>query len=67
MDDGSEKYINTPGDTVVQRGGMHAWRNPSQDKWARYISVLMSAEPAIVNGEALEPALVPLKEPDGPS
>ncbi|KAF8585527.1 hypothetical protein K439DRAFT_1632528 [Ramaria rubella] len=43
-----------PGTVVIQRGTMHAWHNPSTTEWARWISVLIHAEPAIVNGEALE-------------
>ncbi|OBZ78669.1 hypothetical protein A0H81_01063 [Grifola frondosa] len=28
MEDGSETLLQTPGDVVVQRGTLHAWRNP---------------------------------------
>ncbi|KAL1709089.1 hypothetical protein EV121DRAFT_195630 [Schizophyllum commune] len=53
MDDGSETYLNNPGDTVIQRGAMHAWYNPSRDKWARWVSVLMGGAPAVVGGKEL--------------
>ncbi|KAF8960996.1 hypothetical protein BDZ97DRAFT_1266279 [Flammula alnicola] len=29
-EDGTEKHLKNAGDTVVQKGTMHAWRNPSQ-------------------------------------
>lgn len=39
------------GDTVVQRGTMHAWSNESGG-WARLISVMMPAKPVVMgNGE----------------
>lgn len=55
LDDDSETLIENPGDTVVQRGNMHAWRNPGPGI-ARWVSVLVDAEPAVVNGIALEDA-----------
>ncbi|KAI5121260.1 hypothetical protein M0805_002305 [Coniferiporia weirii] len=55
MDDGSETLVENPGDTVVMRGSMHAWRNPGPE-WARWVSVLIDAEPALVDGSALEDA-----------
>jgi len=58
-EDGTEKHLKNPGDTVIQRGTMHAWRNPSNG-WARWVTVLIAAEPAIVKGEALDPAFLPL-------
>ena len=33
------------GDVSVQRGTMHAWRNPSKDKWVRMLYILVPAEP----------------------
>lgn len=55
MEDGTETHIKTAGDSVVMKGGMHAWKNPSPTNWVRWASVLMDAEPAVVNGKALEP------------
>lgn len=55
MEDGSETLIEITGDTVIMKGGMHAWRNPGPN-WARWISVLVDAKPATVNGETLEDA-----------
>lgn len=57
-EDGKETHLSNAGDTVVQKGGMHAWRNPSSDKWARWVTVLIAAEPAVVNGSVLKPAFV---------
>jgi len=51
-DDGSEKLVENPGDTIVQKGNMHAWRNPGPG-WTRWVSVLIDAEPALVNGQPL--------------
>ncbi|KAF4572951.1 hypothetical protein EYR40_003962 [Pleurotus pulmonarius] len=53
-EDGAETHLRNPGDTVVQKGTMHAWRNPGAS-WARWVSVLISAEPAVVNGRVLHP------------
>ncbi|KAJ7103566.1 hypothetical protein B0H15DRAFT_919302 [Mycena belliarum] len=53
MDDGSETHLKNPGDTVIQRGTMHAWRNPST-RWARWMCAVVAAEPAIVGGKVLE-------------
>lgn len=53
-EDGSETRLTNPGDTVVQRGSVHAWKNPGTE-WARWISVLVPAEPVVVNGMTLQP------------
>ena len=53
-EDGAETHLRNPGDTVVQKGTMHAWRNPGAS-WARWVSVLISAEPSVVNGRVLHP------------
>ncbi|KAG7450556.1 uncharacterized protein BT62DRAFT_521802 [Guyanagaster necrorhizus] len=58
MEDGTEKLLDTPGDTVVMKGAMHAWKNPSSTSWARWVTVLLSAEPALINGNTLAPELV---------
>jgi len=46
------------GQVVVQRGTIHAWRNPSTDTPARIAFVLIDATPATVAGEPL-PAILP--------
>jgi hypothetical protein len=50
MEDGSEYLLDRPGDVVIQKGTMHAWRNPGPDV-ARWVAVIVDAEPAVVNGE----------------
>ena len=42
-----------PGDIVIQRGTIHAWRNPSADTPARIAFVLLDATPATVDGAPL--------------
>ena len=43
------------GEVVIQRGTIHAWRNPSVETICRVAFVLVGACPATVGGEALEP------------
>ena len=54
MDDGTMVTLNA-GDTVVQRGTMHKWGNPSSE-WARLTSVMIQAKPAVVGGKKVEAA-----------
>jgi len=56
MEDGTEKLLKNPGDVVIQKGTMHAWKNPSQG-WTRWVTVLIAAEPALVDGKQLSPAV----------
>jgi quercetin dioxygenase-like cupin family protein len=53
LDDGSETHLKNPGDTVVQRGTIHAWRNPGTT-WSRWVTVVIDAKPTIVNGKELQ-------------
>ncbi|KIY64201.1 hypothetical protein CYLTODRAFT_381216 [Cylindrobasidium torrendii FP15055 ss-10] len=55
MEDGSETHLRTPGDSVVMRGGLHAWKNPSQTQWAQWVTVLVSAKPVVIEGKTLDP------------
>ncbi|PSN74354.1 hypothetical protein BS50DRAFT_642640 [Corynespora cassiicola Philippines] len=41
------------GDTAIQRGTMHAWRNNSKTEWARMAFILQETKPVVVNGKAL--------------
>ena len=50
LDDGSETLMQR-GDVAVQRGTMHAWRNPSRTEWSRMQFVLQDVPPIHVNGE----------------
>jgi quercetin dioxygenase-like cupin family protein len=52
--DSGEKKTLKKGDTVIQRGTMHAWRNPSQTEWVRMLSILLPAEPLELNGTTLK-------------
>lgn len=53
LEDGSEYVMDQPGDVLIQRGTMHTWHNPGPE-WVRYITVIVDAESAIVNGKALK-------------
>lgn len=44
-----------PGDTVVQRGGAHLWRNPSADTPCRIIVCMIEAHPVTIGGKPLKP------------
>ncbi|KAH9909373.1 hypothetical protein F4778DRAFT_716485 [Xylariomycetidae sp. FL2044] len=46
--DGGETRLLRRGDLCVQRGTMHAWRNPSPTEWARMMYVLQECEPVVV-------------------
>ncbi|KAH8103463.1 RmlC-like cupin domain-containing protein [Cristinia sonorae] len=47
-----ETVILKEGDTIVQRGTWHEWRNQS-DGWTRIMFVLLAAHPIEVNGNVL--------------
>ena len=51
--DSGEKRVLRPGDLIVQRGTMHAWRNLSDTVWARAVYFLVGAEKVRVKGEEL--------------
>lgn len=51
--DSGETRILGPGDICVQRGTMHAWKNPSDTTWARVVFVLVPSKPLEVNGQKL--------------
>jgi len=55
--DSGEKRLLKRGDVAIQRGTMHAWRNPSKDSWARMMYVLQPCKPLEVAGQRLEEAL----------
>ncbi|KAM3071818.1 hypothetical protein ACMFMG_009675 [Clarireedia jacksonii] len=48
--DSGEKRILKRGDTCVQRGTNHAWRNVSKSSWARMLYVLVDAQPIELDG-----------------
>ena len=52
-----ETRIQRPGDMLIQRATAHAWRNPSEDKWARMVGVMYSSKPVVLkNGTELGPS-----------
>jgi len=55
-DDGTERHLVNPGDAVIQKGTIHAWRNPGNE-WARWATVLIDADAADVDGKILGEAL----------
>lgn len=52
--DSGETQLMKHGDVAVQRGTMHAWRNPSSTEWARMIFVLQDCQPIRVGGQAFK-------------
>ena len=57
LDEGAITRVEA-GSVIVQRGTIHAWRNPSADTPVRVAFVLIDAKPASVDGEPL-PAILP--------
>ncbi len=57
LDDGAITRLEA-GSVIVQRGTIHAWRNPSADTTVRVAFVLIDATPATVDGAPL-PAIMP--------
>ncbi|KAI0125970.1 hypothetical protein BJ170DRAFT_583747 [Xylariales sp. AK1849] len=51
--DSGETRLLKRGDFAVQRGTMHAWRNPSKTEWARMLYFLQDAAPLEVAGKQL--------------
>lgn len=51
--DSGVKRLMGRGDTAIQRGTNHAWRNASETEWARMLYVLQEAAPIEVNGKQL--------------
>lgn len=53
--DGGEKRVMRRGDTCVQRGTNHAWRNCSETQWSRMLYVLTESEEVkLESGERLQ-------------
>ncbi|OQV08101.1 Cupin domain-containing protein [Cladophialophora immunda] len=57
--DSGEVHLMKKGDVAVQRGTMHAWRNPSSTQWARMLFVLLDCQPLEVAGNKLGEVLAP--------
>jgi quercetin dioxygenase-like cupin family protein len=52
--DSGEKRLLKRGDVTIQRGTNHAWRNPSDTKWARMLYALQESQPLLFNGKLLD-------------
>ncbi|KAJ6569275.1 hypothetical protein B0H19DRAFT_1232162 [Mycena capillaripes] len=48
-----ERVILNEGDTVVQRGTMHTWRNETTE-WAKVYFVMLDAKPIEIDGKPLK-------------
>ncbi|EEA20234.1 hypothetical protein EYB25_007763 [Talaromyces marneffei] len=44
LDSGEVRHMKR-GDIIIQRGTMHAWRNPSKTDWARVFFVMQESQP----------------------
>jgi quercetin dioxygenase-like cupin family protein len=52
--DSGERLVLRKHDMVVQRGTMHAWRNPSETQWVRFFAVVQPIVPLVVDGKELQ-------------
>ena len=53
LDSGEVKRMKR-GDVAIQRGTMHAWKNPSETEWARMLFVLQDCQDVWVNGQVFK-------------
>ncbi|KAH7361586.1 hypothetical protein B0T11DRAFT_279211 [Plectosphaerella cucumerina] len=51
--DSGDVQVMHRSDVVVQRGTIHAWRNPSATEWARMFFVLQDCQEITLDGKAL--------------
>ena len=51
--DGGQSIKLFPGDTVVQRGTSHTWRNPSTEAPCLFLAIMIEAVPITVGGKTL--------------
>ncbi|KAH8676285.1 hypothetical protein BX600DRAFT_198492 [Xylariales sp. PMI_506] len=51
--DSGETRLLKRGDIAIQRGTMHAWRNPSKTEWSRMLYFLQESEPIEIRGQKL--------------
>jgi quercetin dioxygenase-like cupin family protein len=52
LDSGEERYLKR-GDVCIQRGTMHAWKNPSQTEWCRMLFVLLPCKEVMIGDKKL--------------
>ncbi|KEF58413.1 uncharacterized protein A1O9_06339 [Exophiala aquamarina CBS 119918] len=57
--DSGEVHLMKKGDVAIQRGTMHAWRNPSSTQWTRMLFVLLDCQALDVGGQKLGESLAP--------
>ncbi len=57
--DSGEVQLMRKGDVAIQRGTMHAWRNPNATSWARMLFVLLDCQPLNIGGDQLGEVLGP--------
>jgi quercetin dioxygenase-like cupin family protein len=50
LDSGETRRMKR-GDVCVQRGTMHAWRNPSETEWCRMVFILQPCKPIEIAGQ----------------
>ncbi|MCJ1313711.1 hypothetical protein MMC25_007390 [Agyrium rufum] len=50
LDSGETKLLKQ-GDVIIQRGVMHAWRNPSETEWARVAFMQLESETLVFGGQ----------------
>lgn len=50
--DSGEKRTLRSGDTCIQRGTNHLWRNTT-DKWVRIAFILLHSKPIVIDGKQL--------------
>lgn len=55
--DSGEVVTLKRGDVAVQRGTMHAWKNPSATAWARMLFVLLDSQPLHIGGNVFKESL----------
>ena len=53
--DGGAVVTLSPGDTIVQRGTSHVWRNPSSDTPARILVCMIESHLVVIDGHELKP------------
>lgn len=63
LDHGPRRLMKR-GDVSIQRGTMHAWRNPSATQWSRMLYVLLEAKPVTVGGAPLKEDLGHMELPE---
>jgi len=56
LDSGESRHMKR-GDVCIQRGTMHAWRNPSETEWCRMLFVLQPCKPVTIGGKGLDEEL----------